>query len=140
MTAHVRCFEYAPFGCPPPRGTGGRGACEVVSLNNNVIHVNAAPEGWENDPRFVYIGRPCPRRRLAGSPFSNPFTVEGNGRWRAIEMFEEYARERMEAEPHFRERLQELLGKVLVCWCDPWPCHGEVLTRLARELAIGSAI
>jgi hypothetical protein len=29
----------------------------------------------------------------------------------------------------------ELYGRVLGCWCEPLPCHGYTLARLAGELA-----
>lgn len=31
------------------------------------------------------------------------------------------------------ERLPELQGKRLGCWCKPNPCHGDVLIRLLAE-------
>ena len=31
-------------------------------------------------------------------------------------------------------RLEELEGKVLGCWCKPKPCHGDVLAKLAEEI------
>ena len=30
-------------------------------------------------------------------------------------------------------RLAELDGKTLGCWCAPNPCHGDVLVRLCEE-------
>lgn len=29
--------------------------------------------------------------------------------------------------------LEELEGKILLCWCRPGPCHGDVLLKLLWE-------
>jgi hypothetical protein len=31
------------------------------------------------------------------------------------------------------ERLKELEGKALGCWCKPKSCHGDVLIKLIEE-------
>ena len=70
--------------------------------------------------------------------WGNPFThVMGRTRAEfrvktreeAIARFEEWIRTR----PDLMAALPELRGKVLGCWCDPHPCHGHVLVRLANE-------
>jgi hypothetical protein len=80
-----------------------------------------APEG------SVYIGRP--------TVFGNPFThlelpgsnaVKVDTREDAVAAFERYLHET----PRLQERiLRELRGKVLVCWCAPKKCHGEVILK-----------
>ena len=30
-------------------------------------------------------------------------------------------------------KIHELKGKVLGCWCAPLPCHGDTLTDLANQ-------
>ena len=38
----------------------------------------------------------------------------------------------LQTRPELLAALPELRGKVLGCWCRPWwPCHGDVLARLA---------
>ena len=101
----------------------------------SVINVRAAPEGWQDDPRYVYIGRRMPRVRGDGY-FGNPFRLtKGVLRESVMAEFEAYARKRIEEDPEYRQRVGELTGKTLVCWCAPLSCHGDVLARLASELA-----
>ena len=80
----------------------------------------------------VYIGRP--------SRFGNPHTMKahGNNRAAVIELFEETARMRLEVDERWREDVKGLYGKVLGCYCAPEPCHGDVLLKLAAELAAPS--
>lgn len=117
------------------------------------------------DPDFVYVGRRC--AGWPASPWSNPYTKAEWGEY-ALERFVFSLRsmtleigppdglrigvkamvyackrgwkiERIEA--HFRaivERLPELRGKTLGCWCGEWRpgdpplgCHARVLAELA---------
>jgi hypothetical protein len=32
--------------------------------------------------------------------------------------------------------LPELAGKIMACWCDPLPCHGNNYLRLLKERGI----
>ena len=47
--------------------------------------------------------------------------------------FEEYMRN---SRPDLMERIIELDGKTLGCWCSPAPCHGDVLVKLLKEYKI----
>ena len=78
----------------------------------------------------VYIGRPS----VYGNPFSHQrgtiakFLV--GSRVEAISKYEQW----LLSQPDLVERVrQELRGKVLGCWCAPFPCHGEVLARIAND-------
>lgn len=83
----------------------------------NVVHCK---KGQYN----VYIGRP--------SKWGNPFTISARTpRAVVIRLYEEYLRRN----PELMAALPELKGKVLGCWCDPLTCHGDVLARLASEVA-----
>ena len=103
--AHDAAREETPGGAAPGR----------------VVHCKR--EAFE-----VYIGRP--------SRFGNPHNLKGLGgdRQRAIELFEQTARQRIEVDAAWREAVEGLYGKVLGCWCAPKPCHGDVLLKLAAEL------
>lgn len=50
-------------------------------MTTTVINIKHAPEGWESNPNFVYIGRPMSpgNYELAGSIFANPFTLNKDG-------------------------------------------------------------
>lgn len=81
-------------------------------------------------PYDVYIARGS----IWGNPFSHvPSNVRGviqvPTRAIAIAQYEEHLKRR----PRLIERLPELRGKVLGCYCAPQPCHGHVLARLANS-------
>jgi hypothetical protein len=44
-------------------------------------------------------------------------------------MYREYIKTR----PDLLNRLDELKGKTLGCWCRPLPCHGDVLVELIEK-------
>jgi hypothetical protein len=67
----------------------------------------------------VYIGRP--------SIFGNPFIIGKDGT--REEVIQKY-REWILTQPQILDKLQELRGKKLGCWCSPKKCHGDVLVEL----------
>jgi hypothetical protein len=72
----------------------------------------------EPRPAFdVYIGRAqfCGTEYFEPSPWANPFSWRKLGRQEAIRRYEE----RLLNTPELLERLRELEGKVLGCWCAP---------------------
>lgn len=112
------------------------------------------------DPAFLYIGRGVYRGKLnwKGSDWANPFAV-GSKRHAAIRILgrdidSEPRAETLGVELCLRfysawlrersgltERLPELRGRVLGCWCACWspgdppiPCHGWVLATRADAL------
>lgn len=89
---------------------------------------------------YVYIGR---AGHGQDGYFGNPIRVgehcpvckdvhfAGGG---TLPCFELYARKRLQSDLDYRERVKDLYGKVLGCFCKPRPCHGDVLEKLAEEL------
>lgn len=77
----------------------------------------------------IYIGRPS----KWGNPFSHrqgtsaEFKV--SNRAEAIQKYEEW----ILTQPHLMADLRELRGKVLGCWCNPKPCHGNILVQLIEK-------
>jgi Domain of unknown function (DUF4326) len=78
----------------------------------------------------VYIGRP--------SKWGNPFThLSGKTRAQfqvptlqeAVAAYRAWVLE----QPQLVAALPELRGRDLVCWCNPGPCHGDVLLELANH-------
>lgn len=70
----------------------------------------------------IYIGR--------GSKWGNPFKIGPDGnREEVIEKYEAY----ILANQELLDSLDELRGKTLGCWCNPKPCHGDVLAELADK-------
>jgi len=78
----------------------------------------------------IYIGRYNYHYGLQQSPWSNPYTVEQYGRDMCIHMYETDGWQKAGWEEKVR---RELSGKVLVCWCSPLRCHGDVLARIANR-------
>lgn len=76
-------------------------------------------------PYDVYIGR--------GSIWGNPYVIGESGtRVEVIQKYEAYVRNR----PDLLERLPELEGKTLGCFCYPKQCHGDVLVKLVKEMRV----
>jgi hypothetical protein len=97
-----------------------------------ISHIRDVPETWLAEPGFVYVGR---KGQGLDGYFGNPFERPKNAsRGSTLEAFLTYARRRIERDEGYRNRVRDLHGKVLVCFCAPKPCHGHVLAMLAREL------
>jgi hypothetical protein len=64
----------------------------------------------------VYIGRP--------SKWGNPYTVEKYGRTQAIQLYEQHL-----ISSKLVKQVSKLRNKILLCYCSPKPCHGDVLAK-----------
>lgn len=81
------------------------------------------------EPFDIYIGR--------GSFWGNPFShlTKSNAiykvgtREEAIEKYMEWLLDN----PNVLKRVPMLKDKVLGCYCDPLPCHGHILSKLAND-------
>jgi hypothetical protein len=82
------------------------------------------------EPHDFYIGRPS----ILGNPFShNPGTLAQTQvatRQIAVARFREYAWERMQLDPEFRNAIIACDGKTVGCWCKPRDCHGDTFEYL----------
>jgi len=98
-----------------------------------IIHIKDAPKGWKTNSKYIYIGR--------GSKFGNPFIIgeDGNreevcykhGLW--LERWILYKDEitiKGYNNKRVIESLHELEDKILVCFCKPLQCHGDILIDL----------
>ena len=98
-----------------------------------VAHITKDLElvAWAQDTgRAVYIGRNF--RGWRGTGWGNPFrpqTHEPEEHDRVISLYTRY----LDDNASLLARLPELCGgKVLLCWCHPLPCHGDLLAKLAN--------
>jgi hypothetical protein len=76
----------------------------------------------------LYIGRP--------SKYGNPYKISDYGdernRFEVIKAYELHARDMLAIDPTW---LDDLRGyDVLICWCAPLACHGDVLVRMLSEV------
>ena len=84
-------------------------------------------------PGDVYIGRP--------SRWGNPFVVGRDGtRDQVIERYRRRLWTDLLRRRIARSDLAALIGKRLVCWCAPAPCHGDVLAAAAAWAAGGGEL
>ncbi len=80
--------------------------------------------------RAVYIGRDF--RGWRGTGWGNPFRPQTHApeeHDRVVRRYSHY----LDDDPILLARLAELSGgKVLLCWCHPLPCHGDLLAKRAN--------
>lgn len=93
---------------------------------------------WMKDPDNVYVGRKGivfidgQRFPKEDALWANPFTLKEFGD-ETLEIYEAYLRWMLENEEGLLEKLYELKGKTLGCWCHPNNCHGDVLIKVLKE-------
>ena len=93
-----------------------------------VINIRQAPKGWEDDPSFVYIGRPG---RGHTGYYGNPFILyHPKDREDMLHRYYDWAVNLLHTDPTFAGKVLDLDGKTLVCFCRPLACHGDVLIVL----------
>ena len=76
------------------------------------------------------------------SPLGNPFIIVRDGdRKKAIRKYPDFLKTamqngaRIKAELERREELNRKGGLVLICWCAPSKCHGDVIKELLEGKA-----
>lgn len=93
-----------------------------------VVNITDTPWNWKQDPQYVYIGRPS----IYGNPFAIGYRCKRCGQLHpdggsTLKCYREYMLERIETDPVFKEAIEALRDKTLVCFCKPKPCHGDVI-------------
>ncbi len=89
-------------------------------------------EHWTSDPDNMYIGRNM-SFYVPGtiqSVWHNPFVVAKN-KYTLDESLNKYREHILNSD--LANRLHELDGKTLGCWCKPRKCHGDILKGLAES-------
>ena len=83
----------------------------------------------------VYIGR---AGRGFDGYFGNPFLPEGwhssTERELAIAKYTEYFHRRVATDQTFAQRVLDLRGCTLGCFCKPMPCHGDVIAEFVNTV------
>jgi hypothetical protein len=101
--------------------------------------INKRSPGFKPNANQRYIGR--------GSLWGNPFTHLPLSRAKAqfhveteeesMLRYEAWLREKLAKDPQLRQKLLDLDGQELVCYCKPRPCHGDILIKLIEEIKQG---
>lgn len=82
---------------------------------------------------LAYVGRAVPRLGLPESPFANRYRIGQDGsRFDVIQKYRSW----ILGQPELLQRLYELRGRPLACWCAPEPCHADVLVELVDADAV----
>jgi hypothetical protein len=92
-------------------------------MTTEVIHIRDMPKGGGS--KYVFIGRPS----IWGNPFVLPKDANDETRKVIVWKFREYLKHSPQLVGKARKELQ---GKVLVCYCKPKECHGDVLAAIAE--------
>jgi ribonuclease HI len=86
--------------------------------------------------RWLYIGRHNPAAGLAQSPLANPFKARVRGRGETLERYRAWLWQRIQVgDTAVLNALRAIDSEtVLVCYCHPAPCHGDVVLAAANWL------
>ena len=117
-------------------------------MTTRVINARDLPQ----HPDAIYIGREHSGRgrgpSFKRSRWANPWSVNDHGRDAAVALYARWITGDIEAaamlppgnwhRPTPDEIRGELRGHVLACWCEPQPCHGDVLAAIADDTPDGS--
>lgn len=99
-------------------------------------------EEWHTDKNHIYIGRDMSFyvKGAKCSIWHNPYPVKkpnkvykNNKKHYTLDESLQLFREYVENSQTLLNRLCELNGKVLGCWCRPGRCHGDVLAELVEK-------
>src|SRR6476659_3973847 len=101
----------------------------MVNRTDRICHVLESPYD-------VYIGDAVEAYNFEASDWRNPYKIKPAGPFTRLESYEMY-KERLRR-LGLLERIPELSGKVLGCWCkskrNPYaPCHGDILLQLVTD-------
>jgi hypothetical protein len=99
---------------------------KVVNYNNYTSH-KQLDENFGN--RWIYVGRADSTSGFQQSPLGNPYTVEEHGREGAIDLYRRWLWDRInDGDIKILYALSQISDdSILVCWCKPKACHGEVI-------------
>ena len=117
----------------------GRERAGTVLINRRHIPVGwGEPRQWPVEREITDIGRAdhgdaVMTNTQPGEPgwLGNPYRLKSAGgdysREESVERFREVFYRLVNENPEFRERVLELRGQILMGWCVPKLCHGDVV-------------
>ena len=84
----------------------------------------------------VYIGRRNPLRAEDGY-FGNPYILGQDGdRQQVLELYRIHFNERIKNDVEFKKRIEALKDKILLCYCKPEACHGDIIKEYLDQQTI----
>lgn len=106
---------------------------------SNILVINGKKDGFIGQNK-IYIGRKNAMYDLSASPLQNPFLIDKDNRDQVIQQFRRYLWDEIQKwlktsviRPIVKALLEivdlSLKGQtvLLVCWCKPSGCHGDVI-------------
>jgi hypothetical protein len=98
----------------------------IEPMETTVVNIRDHPD-WQAEGG-VYIGRAVARRGLKASMFANKYIEGKDGdREMVIARYKYWFYREVEFKDGFKEAVEALRGKMLVCWCVPDDCHGRII-------------
>jgi ribonuclease HI len=118
------------------RLAGQPGQASVAQVVNFKAYGSIARLDEAFGQRWRYIGRHNPAVGLAQSPLANPFVARVRGRGETLERYRTWLWQRIQAgDTAVLNALRAIDSEtVLVCYCHPAPCHGDVVLAAANWL------
>jgi hypothetical protein len=108
--------------------------CTVV----NIKHYGSKEKLTEAfGDKWVYIGRSNPTYRVGKSVLANPYKLAADqDPGETLEYYRHWLWHQIQAEHQgvIKALLEIKDDTVLVCWCKPGPCHGDIVRDAARWL------
>lgn len=101
-------------------------------MKPKVVNIKRLPKRWIYDDDYVYIGREG--KGFSGT-FGNPFPLEDEkDRDIILDKYRQYLENRVQEDAEFCNKVKNLKNKILVCFCKPKTCHGDVLAEMVEKL------
>lgn len=92
-----------------------------------VVNIYKSPYSYN-----IYIGR---AGKGQDGYFGNPFKLSADEpRGATLDRYKIYFDNRIATDPEFKQRIHELKGKVLGCFCKPSACHGDIIVNYLNNL------
>ena len=113
--------------------------CQIINYKQ---HGSISALNQAFGDRWVYIGRANRTAGLSQSPLANPFKVKDfGGRGRTLPRYRQWLWDRIQAgDKAVLDALRSIgPSSVLICWCKPGPCHGDVVKAASAWLHRQSA-
>jgi hypothetical protein len=86
---------------------------------------------YHKRPYDVYIGR---EGKGQDGYFGNP--ADTGSRESKIKNYREYFYSRIQSDPEFKKRIDDLKGKKLGCFCAPEKCHGMIIVEYLESKSV----